>query len=147
MKFPKFSIPFISFILLINLVLSCKKAEETKQEPGRVLQTENGVDYGSLTLEADDFASGIKKSDAVVIDLGFPADFEQGHIEGAININFFDQGFQEKVLLLDKTKKYYLYSKSDPSAKRTAAFMKQNGFNDVYILNGGIEAWKEYEKK
>lgn len=147
MKFTKFSFPFISFILLINLVFSCKKAEENKQEPGRVIQTEDGVDYGTLTLDAPDFASGIKKSNAVIIDLGFPADFEQGHIEGAININFFDSGFQEKVLLLDKSKKYYIYSKSDPSAKRTAAFMKKNGFNDVYILNGGLEAWKEYEKK
>ncbi len=146
MNYTRSFISFISLFLMIIFGISCKDSSDTKKADDDV-QSENTVDYEAMSLEPSVFATDIKKGGAVIVDLGYPADFEQGHIEGAININFFEPGFQSKVLELDKNKKYYVYSKNDARTKRTAIFMKQNGFNEVYILKGGWDAWKENEKK
>jgi rhodanese-related sulfurtransferase len=70
-----------------------------------------------------------------------PGEFEQGHIEGAININFFDPEFKYKLLELNKSKKYYLYCKNETRSYRSMKFMEDNDFKNVYMLEGGYEDW------
>lgn len=146
MKFAKSIIPFISLLLLLNAGMSCKKSgDAAKPEEGA--QPESSVENAPTSLEPATFASEMKKNNAVIVDLRFPVEFEQGHIDGAININFFDPKFKDNILTLDKTKKYYLYAKADAQTKRTGIFMRQNGFTDVNVMKGGWEAWKESQKK
>jgi len=146
MNYTRSFISFISLFLVISVGMSCKDSSDSKKADDEV-QSENTADNAPMSLEASVFAIEMKKKGAVIVDLGYPTEFEQGHIEGAININFFEPGFQSKVLELDKNKKYFLYGKNDTRTKRTGTLMKQNGFNEVYTLKGGWEAWKENEKK
>ncbi|MEO6132841.1 MAG: rhodanese-like domain-containing protein [Saprospiraceae bacterium] len=146
MKFLKSTIPLVFFILLLTEGMSCKKTTEVGKA-GDEKQMENPSEPAPNELEPADFGDKMKKSGAAIIDLRFPVEFEQGHIDGAININFFDPQFRTNILALDKTKKYFLYSKADPQTKRAGIFMRQNGFTDVNYVKGGWEAWKESEKK
>lgn len=136
----------ISLLLLISAGISCKDSSVVKNTDEEV-KPEIVDENESTWLAPSAFAREMKKSGAVIIDLGFPADFEQGHIEDAININFFEPGFQAKILELDKNKKYFIYSNNESRTKRTGIYMKQNGFTEIYTLKGGWEAWKENEKK
>ena len=141
--------PFISILALlmvINVGMACKKPSEGKKEE-TTEPTEVTVNYAEISLDTLTFEREIKKPNVVIIDLGYPNDYEQGHIDGAINMNFFEPGFQEKLLLLEKDKSYYLYGKNEGLMKRTAAHMKQNGFEEVYYLEGGWEAWQAYQLK
>ena len=144
MNYNKSFIPFICLMILISIGTSCKNTSG-KTEEGT--ETAKSGEETAAGLEPAAFESDMKKSGAVILDLRFPADFEQGHIDGAININFFDGNFQTNILKLDRSKKYFLYSKGDAQTHRAGIFMKQNGFTDVSVMKGGWEAWKENEKK
>ena len=141
MNIIKSFISFFAFLMVISAGMACKKAAEAKKEE-TVAETEMSINYDEISLDSAAFGTKMKEANAVIIDLGYPNDYEQYHIDGAININFFEEGFQEKILLLEKDKKYYLYSKNEALTKRTAAHMKQNGFVEVYFLKGGLEAWQ-----
>lgn len=146
MNFKKSFISIFSLVMLISAGMACKKAAEVKKEE-TVAEPEMTINYAEISLDTLTFEREIKKANAVLIDLGYPNDYEQGHIEGAINMNFFEVGFQEKILLLERDKVYYLYGKNEGLMKRTAAHMKQNGFEEVYYLEGGWEAWQAYQRK
>ena len=92
-------------------------------------------------LDKDQFAKEMKRSGSVLVDVRMPQEFEQGHIEGAININFFDPQFKYKLLELDREKSYYLYDKMESKSFRAMKFMEDNGFTKVRMLKGGYEEW------
>ena len=99
------------------------------------------IDDNAKKLDKDQFAKEMKRSGSVLIDVRMPQEFEQGHIEGAININFFDPQFKYKLLELDREKSYYLYDKKESKAFRAMDFMEDNGFTKVRMLKGGYEEW------
>ena len=124
--------------LPFSLLMSCKSssAEDAATTSKTTPQDEN-----EQILEKEAFASAIKKSGAVVIDVRQPEEFAQGHIEGAINIDFFDAEFKYKLLDLDRDKKYYLYCKNENRSYRSMKFMETNDFRHVYMLKGGYQEW------
>lgn len=99
------------------------------------------IDDELQKLDMDQFALEIKKGRSVLIDIRMPQEFEQGHIEGAININFFDPQFKYKILELDRDKPYYLYDKGEAKSWRAMKYMEQNGFKKVRMLKGGYKEW------
>jgi rhodanese-related sulfurtransferase len=139
MTFKKLSTTLSGLIIIGFLVISCNSSSttETKENPSETAV----IDDGERKLDKETFAAAIKKSGAVTVDVRMPGEFEQGHIEGAININFFDPEFKYKLLELNKNKKYYLYCKNETRSYRSMKFMEDNGFKNVYMLEGGYEDW------
>ena len=132
-------------ILLALQGISCNSS-------GSSVTEENGTGTDARTsdqriLDKKVFAAAIKKSGAVVVDVRMPQEYEQGHINKAININFFDPEFKYKLLELNKNKKYYLYCKNETRSYRAMEFMKDNDFSEVYMLKGGYENWSSDEVK
>lgn len=126
-------------VLLAIFVASCKDSTSTEtQEQPTGTEHKSGAER---TLDKEAFEAGFNESGAVLVDVRFPQEFEQGHIKGAININFFDPQFKNQLLELKKNKKYYLYCKNENTSFRSMNFMTSNGFKEVYILKGGYEAW------
>jgi len=145
MKYLKSILSGLFLLSLIALFASCKNSTETKKAE-QIDETGN-VQYENIILEPSDFASRMKQSDAVIVDLRFPPEYEEGHIENAINVNFFDPNFQSNILELDKSKTYFLYGKGEAPTKRAAIYMKQKGFSAVYTIKGGYEAWTGLNQK
>ena len=140
MNLHKHLISLSLLVLLGFLMTSCKDAASTDTQENAA-----GAPSGDSTeriLDKEAFAAAIKKSGAQVIDVRMPPDFEQGHIENAININFFDPEFKHKLLELNRKKTYYLYDKNEKTAYRSMKFMEDNDFKNVFMLKGGYEAWK-----
>lgn len=82
-----------------------------------------------------------KGKDILFIDVRKPEEYKKGHIEEAINLPY-DQVEKH----LDKFKKdqtiiFYCIS-SSWRAPYSANLLKDHGFQNVYILEGGIVAWK-----
>jgi len=140
MNFQRHLISLAWLVMLGFLVISCKDSTTTENKPNPA-----GASIGDSAdriLDKETFAAAIKKSGVVLIDVRMPPDFEQGHIENAININFFDPDFKHKLLDLNRKKTYYLYDKNEKTAYRSLQFMQTNDFNNVYMLKGGYEGWK-----
>ena len=78
-----------------------------------------------------------------VLDVRTPEEYQDGHIEGATQINFYEDNFEEQLKELPKDESYLVYCHSGNRSGKTLAKMKQMGFEKVYNLKGGISAWKE----
>lgn len=83
----------------------------------------------------------------VIIDVRTPNEFEEGYIENAININFYDSNFKEQLNKLDKNKKYLIYCRSGARSSKTLEMMKELNFNEVYDLQGGFLSWSSAKYK
>lgn len=107
---------------------------------------------GAPALSPDGFEAAIKKNKkAILVDIRTPKEVSEGHIADAVFIDFMGEDFEQKLQGLNKKKTYYVYCRS---AKRTIPAtekMKELGFKNVYMLEGGLNNWlsegKEIVKK
>ncbi|HKZ37813.1 MAG TPA: rhodanese-like domain-containing protein [Chryseolinea sp.] len=84
------------------------------------------------------------RSNAVLIDVRRPAEFADGIISGASNIDFTASTFVEKISSLDKNKPYFVYCQSGKRSADAVAQMKEIGFKNLYTLDGGLNNWKAH---
>ena len=93
-------------------------------------------------LSVTEFSERINtNTSAVIIDVRTPAEFSQGHLENAINIDWNGNDFEKQISTLDKTKPVYVYCKSGARSAAAAKKMRDSGFKEVYELEGGILKW------
>lgn len=92
-------------------------------------------------LTANDFARSIATDGTVVVDVRTPAEYAQGHIPKAINIDFEGTSFDSQIAELDKSAHYALYCRSGRRSGIAANKMHDAGFTHVVDLKGGIQTW------
>jgi len=85
-------------------------------------------------------------TDTVLIDARRVADYEAGHLDGAINIpvDSNDTFRHDAMRGVDKSLKLVLYCQSSrcPFAETVAAKLKSDGFSNLSIYKGGWNDWK-----
>ena len=82
-----------------------------------------------------------EKPDSIVLDVRTKAEFEVGHLPGAVHLDYFGADLIEKMDALDKSKPYLVYCRSGRRSVRVCVLMKNSGFAQVYHLDGGIKDW------
>jgi rhodanese-related sulfurtransferase len=96
--------------------------------------------YKNATAEA--FKAEISKDTVQLVDVRTPGEYDQGHIEGAVNINLKQAAFVaafEKII--DKKKTVYVYCRSGGRSAYASKVLSQAGFT-VVNLSGGILGWQ-----
>jgi rhodanese-related sulfurtransferase len=78
----------------------------------------------------------------VILDVRTPKEFQEGHIEGAINLDYYAETFLDDLDRLDKTKVYLIYCRTGSRSGKSFGFMKKLKFQNVYHMVGGITRWK-----
>ncbi len=81
----------------------------------------------------------------IILDVRTPREFHGGYIDGAININYFENDFKDRLEVLDKDKTYLVYCRSGRRSKKTQNIMERLGFKSVYNMAGGILQWNSDE--
>ncbi len=79
--------------------------------------------------------------DLVVLDVRTPEEFGEGHLAGAVMIDFYEPDFADRLAELDPDVPYLLYCRSGSRSGQTAAILEGLGFADVADVDGGIVAW------
>jgi rhodanese-related sulfurtransferase len=92
-------------------------------------------------LDVKQFEQKLAGSNTVVIDVRTPQEFAERHIEGAMNIDFYDIHFENKINAIDKSKTILVYCKSGNRSGKAATILAKNKFKNVYDLSGGITNW------
>ena len=77
----------------------------------------------------------------IVLDIRTPDEYDQGIIEGAINIDFYDDDFAVQLDALDKDAHYVVYCNSGNRSGQANSIFEDLGFTDVTEIAGGITAW------
>ena len=93
-------------------------------------------------LAASDFNKAIEKNNVQLVDVRTAQEFNQGAIDSAINIDFFQQDkFTSEFEKLDKGQPVYLYCRSGNRSYQAAKKLEAMGFTEIYDLKGGYMKW------
>ena len=117
----------VTAISLISLLCSCKG-------------------YKDLSVSEFDQKLGADSS-VQLVDVRTPEEFAQGHLAGALNIDWEGADFKKKVKEeLTTARPVMVYCRSGRRSAESALFLHEQGFK-VYNMKGGIGAWTEAGKR
>lgn len=116
----------VALIIVGIVIVSCSKKRQSKAK----------------IVTAEDMQSLLQLDSVQLIDVRTPKEFKKGHIENALNINFFAPTFADDIKALDKEKPVILYCRSGKRSTKSAKIFHESGFTDLYNLEGGIIKWK-----
>ena len=94
-------------------------------------------------MDVNAFASLITEQDVVLLDARTAEEYNDGHIQNAINIDVKQEGFFEEAkstLPADKT--VAVYCRSGKRSTNAAGMLAKKGYKVVNLV-GGIMAWKD----
>lgn len=92
-------------------------------------------------LNATEFAAAVLRTGTVVLDVRTPAEYAEGHLPRAVNVDVESADFVTRLETLDKTVPYALYCRSGNRSGTALSMMTAAGFTSTYHLGGGIGAW------
>lgn len=76
-----------------------------------------------------------------IIDVRTPTEFDEGHIEKAINVDYKGANFIENISAFDKSKTLLIYCRSGNRSGKASIIMDSLGFTKIYDLEGGFMNW------
>ena len=97
-------------------------------------------------LNPDQFKAAIEQTkNAVLIDVRTAPEFQEIHIENAINIDFLAEDLWEQIESFDPQQSFFIYCRSGRRSIRVCTLMRNGGFDNrrVFNLDGGLVAWQE----
>lgn len=103
-----------------------------------MLMGSGGSGYGNVDVgEARDLISD--KADLVVLDVRTVSEYESGHLEGAVNIPVEVLGGH--LSELDPNDELLVYCRTGNRSTTAVGILRENGYDRVYHMDGGITAW------
>ena len=78
-----------------------------------------------------------------IVDVRTPAEFREGHIAGAVNMDFFGASFDSQILSLPKDKPVLLYCRTGNRSAGAYDAMEKEGITNILHMNQGITAWQQ----
>tara|TARA_B100001109_G_scaffold251662_1_gene246477 strand:+ start:9284 stop:9658 length:375 start_codon:yes stop_codon:yes gene_type:complete len=79
--------------------------------------------------------------DFYLIDVRTPQEYQQGHIDGALNYNIMGDEFENQIAALDPNKVVFVYCAVGGRSARAANYLEEKGFKFIIDLKGGMKAW------
>lgn len=93
------------------------------------------------TISREEFKQKLDSGEYILIDVRTESENLQKNIPESMIIDISQPDFAQKILSLDKDKKYLIYCASGNRSSYALSFMEQSGFQEVYELEGGIMNW------
>ena len=100
-----------------------------------------GSDAVTAVTPADAIAV-LAEPGVTVLDVRTPAEFDSGHLAGAVNIDIEGGAFEQQVADLPQDATYVVYCRSGNRSGTATKQLADLGFTDVYDVEGGIVAWQ-----
>lgn len=127
-------------IMLMMVLAGCQ--QKTEMEPVADMKSESTESMETTTSYVDVTPMEAKelmeiKEDLVVLDVS--PKFADGHLPNAINIYIGE--LEQRIGELDKSKPYLVYCHVDSVSQQGAQVLVDNGFMEVYRLEGNYAAW------
>ena len=94
-----------------------------------------------ISVISDAQFTEIQDTDYILVDVRTAEEYESGHIQDAVNFDFYSESFQKEILSLDKSASIVLYCRTQNRSTKTANYLKENGYKEIAVLEGGITSW------
>ncbi|MBX9401299.1 rhodanese-like domain-containing protein [Lysobacter sp. BMK333-48F3] len=100
---------------------------------------------GYKALRPAELTALINRDNALVVDLSASNDFEKGHIAGSRSVQPSQFDPESKLLNGAKALPVVAVCRTGQASADAAKRLKKAGFEQVYWLDGGIQAWMQAE--
>lgn len=98
----------------------------------------------SKVIGPKEFQAEMKQEeDYYLIDVRTPEEYNAGTIEGATNLNIYDDNFNAELDKLDKEKPVFVFCAVGGRSGQAAKILAQKGFKEIIDLKGGYKAWSK----
>ncbi|QWF17490.1 rhodanese-like domain-containing protein [Lysobacter capsici] len=98
---------------------------------------------GYKALRPAELTALINRDNALVIDLSASGEFEKGHIAGSRSVQVSQFDPESKLLANAKALPVVAVCRTGQASADAAKRLKKAGFEQVYWLDGGIQAWQQ----
>jgi len=92
-------------------------------------------------LNAIEFNKMLDNDSIILIDIRTKQEFDAGHIEGAIMIDWYQRYFETAANKLDKNATVLIYCRSGNRTSKAKYMLIGMGFTDIYNLEFGLNDW------
>lgn len=131
----------ILVVLIIGILQVYNKASAESNPPKTNSQTQAikniTPDAAFVLIEKNKDSSNL-----VILDVRTSKEFEDEHIENAINLDYYSETFKDDLSKLDKNKVYVTHCQLGGRSAKTVVIMNDLDFVEVYNITGGIAGWK-----
>ena len=79
----------------------------------------------------------------IIVDVRTPAEFHEGHLPGAINIDYFGGPFETQIANLPKDAPVLLYCRTGNRSAGAYESMQKAGIGNILHMNEGIITWQQ----
>jgi len=127
-------------------VAACGGSDSTTSTDPTATPRVEAVDAAGIrVVEPEQAAATIDDppDDLVILDVRTQAEFDEGHIEGAVILDFYRDDFAVELAKFDPEVPYVLYCRSGNRSSGTREIMADLGFESVEDVDGGIVGWQE----
>jgi len=141
---PRVLLSFV--IILFGLSVAMIPENTTQQYKLTANEMLEEVQYGSELIHPDELADWLINKDPSIqlIDVRSPEEYEKFSLINAINIPLSDILSDEWVDYLDQgVKMNILYCNGSTSANEAWMILRQLGYDNNYVLQGGLNYWVE----
>jgi thioredoxin 1 len=122
--FPKRCLFVLLFLSIFNQVKS--------QEANNVIK-----------LNPKEFAAKTDSlSNILILDVRTEEEYKNGHLLNAKNLNIKETSFEKNIKELNKNKPVFVYCLSGGRSANAVKILKEEGFKEIYELEGGILNWR-----
>ncbi len=130
--------------MFICLLFSLCNTESSQKSAS---DTQVQSDSFSKDIDIEAFEKLMSKDGIQIVDVRTPEEMADGHIEGAIGIDYKADNFKEEIGKLDRDGEYLLYCRSGNRSGKAMKLMSGMGFKKMYNMEGGYLAWSEKHNK
>jgi len=126
---------YITLVLVMSLI-ACNGQQSQQRD-----SSTSGIEVNAkMSSKPISIVDKIDLEQAILIDVRTPEEFNAGHIQKALNINFFDENFIEQIQELPTDKPLYIYCRSGKRSLNASKALSQLGL-EVVNLEGGFNAY------
>ncbi|MEJ2162598.1 MAG: rhodanese-like domain-containing protein [Robiginitalea sp.] len=111
------------FLILTLLIWACEEARE---------------------MPITEFSTSELREEDLLVDVRTLSEFKEGHLDGAVNIDWMSWDFIQKWDTIDKDRKVYVYCKKGGRSAAAARVLDSLGYS-VVDLTGGWDAYLQQE--
>ncbi len=121
------------FLVLISVLCGgCgRSAVETGDAPNAAEATKK--------VSVEEAARALETKQAQFVDVRTPAEYTGGHAAGAVNLPL--DSLAGDIGGLDRERPVYVICETGRRSRKGAEVLRQNGFREVYNVEGGTSAW------
>jgi rhodanese-related sulfurtransferase len=129
----KFLIIFIALVFLLGLFSFVKN------------QKGNGIHHPAIrSINEAQLKERISQDTSMqFVDVRTALEYSKGHIKPAVNIDYMSKGFVAQFNSYNKEEPLYIYCRSGKRSGKAAMRLAEEGFTEIYDLEGGILEWNK----